>query len=170
MKSIRSRTALTAAVLVVASAAICLALVSGQKLYINGQAVSKDVIVKGGVAYVPVNDIAKPLAMTASKRPDGYAMSKPGGANQVQGMAGKIGDDLFNGSYRFKVSGVSRGAKYTTRFTGQPTTIEAPAGSEFVAITCRLKSGIKDPILLRPPNNAFWITIRALASAVWVNL
>src|SRR2546421_4692424 len=101
MKSIWSRTALTAAVLVVASAAICLALVSGQKLYISGQAVSKDVIVKGGVAYVPVNDVAKALAMTVSKRPDGYAMSKPGGANQVQGMAGKKGVELFYVRYRF---------------------------------------------------------------------
>jgi hypothetical protein len=148
MSRFGSRTALTTAVLVSSSATICLALSSGQKLYVNGQVASKDVIVKGGVAYVPIKDVAAALHMTAAKRSDGYAIAAAGGANQVAGMTGKVGDELFNGKYRFKVVRVVRGPRYTKQFTGDSAVVDAGPGSQIVAVVCRLKNGLKQTKLI----------------------
>src|SRR5262249_2492007 len=84
------------------------------------------------------------LDMTIEKRPDGYALVHAGGANQIEGLNGKIGDDLFNGRYRFKVVKMLRGSKYTKQFSGGHEMLDATAGKEFVALICRLKNGTKE--------------------------
>jgi len=59
--------------------------------------VSTNVLVNNGVAYVPIRMWLQRLDMAVEKRPDGLGTCKAGGANQVEGLQGKVGDDLFNG-------------------------------------------------------------------------
>lgn len=123
-----------------ASAALAWIGAESNRLYINNRVASNDVIVRNGAAYVPVRDVAAALDMSVEKRADGFALVRAGGANQLEGLRGKIGDDLFNGRYRFKVIKVVRGRVYTKQFSGHDD-VEAHAGKEMVAVVCRLKNG-----------------------------
>jgi len=147
MNGLKLRSGLVIAAVVCASAALGWARLAEQKLYINGKVASAGVIVSNGIAYVPVKDVALALEMTAEKRPDGYALVRAGGANQVQGLTGKIGDDLFNGMYRVKVIRVIRKDRYERQFAkGDP--VSAPDGKEVVAVVMRLKNGTKEARLI----------------------
>src|SRR2546423_1385136 len=88
-----------------------------QKLYLNGKIASTDILMHNGVAYVPIRDVAAALSMNLQKRPDGYAIGASGGANQVGGINGRVGDDLFNGEVRLKVIDVVRSSAYKRRFS-----------------------------------------------------
>jgi hypothetical protein len=123
-----------------AGAALAWAGGDGVRLYLNNKVASSSVIMHNGATYVPVRDVAAALDLSVEKRPDGYALIRAGGANQLEGLRGKIGDDLFNGRYRFKVIKVVRGQKYTRQFGGT-NDVEATAGSEIVAVICRLENG-----------------------------
>lgn len=140
MNGLRIRTALAGAAALIAAAAAAWGGAAGAKLYYNGKVASGDVIVKDGVAYVPIRDVAAALAMTVQTRDDGYALVRPGGGTQIEGLNGKIGDDLFNGSFRFKVVEVVRGDHYTRRFSHGDDVI-APNGEEIVAVVIRVKNG-----------------------------
>lgn len=121
--------------------------VAEQKLYLNGKVASTNIIVQNGVAYVPIKDIAAALDMSAEKRADGYALVKAGGANQVEGVQGKIGDELFNGLYRVKVVKVTRQESYTRQFS-KGDAVTAPNGQEVVAVVLKLKNGTKQSQLI----------------------
>jgi hypothetical protein len=140
MRKLWSRLGIAFGILVVGTAAW--AWRGEMRLYLNGKVVSTNVLVNNGVAYVPIKDVAAALDMTAEKRSDGYALSKSGGATQVEGMQGKVGDDLFNGMYRLKVTRVTRQAAYTRQYS-KGDAITAPDGKEVVAIFIRLKNGTK---------------------------
>src|SRR4051812_10681592 len=71
-------------------------------LTINGNTVSADVRSIGGTAYVRMSDVAKALGMVVTKQGAGYEIKKAGGAGQIEGMTGKIGDRLFDGRWRFQ--------------------------------------------------------------------
>ncbi len=147
MNGLKTRSGLVVAAVVGASAALGLSRFAEQKLYFNGKIASTGVIVTNGIAYVPIRDVAAALDMTSVKRPDGYALVKAGGANQVQGLAGKIGDDLFNGMYRLKVIRMIRKDRYERQFAkGDP--VSAPEGKEVVAVVMRIKNGTKQTQLI----------------------
>jgi hypothetical protein len=112
------------------------------RLYLNGKVVSTNVLVSNGVAYVPIKDVAAALDMAAEKRPDGFALAKAGGANQVEGLQGKVGDDLFNGMYRLKVTRVTRKESYTRQYS-KGDVISAPDGKEVLTVFIRIKNGTK---------------------------
>src|SRR5262245_15643874 len=114
-------------------ATVCLAGMLEQRLYVNGKIASSNVITQNGVAYVPIKDVAAALNLTAEKRPDGYALVHAGGANQVEGLQGKVGDELFNGLYRLKVVRVVRAEKYDRKFS-KGDAVTAPDGKEVVAV------------------------------------
>jgi len=137
-------------VLLIACTALGWARLAGMKLYMNGRIVSTAVITSNGVAYVPVKDMAAAMEMTAENRADGFALVRAGGATQVQGSSGKIGNDLFNGFYKFKVVKVERGLKYMPQFNGTKEPFVAREGFEYAAVICRLKNGKKTPVLLSP--------------------
>lgn len=136
------RTIALAALVLTASAGIALARgrYAEQKLYLSGKVASSNVIMQNGAAYVPIKDVAAALDMTIEKRPDGFALTRSGGANQAEGMQGKVGDDLFNGQVRLKVSEVFRGSSYKRRFS-KGDDIVAPDGQDIVAVVMRFKNG-----------------------------
>lgn len=134
----------------------CLALVGvaavgsafwAQQVRIDGKVATTDVITRNGKTYVPLADVAKSLGMTVVKTPTGWDLVKPGGANMVQGVKGKIGEELFNGKYRFQVVKVTRGSSYTPQFAKLGFDLTpASADNEIVAIHCRLKNGTKEAV------------------------
>jgi hypothetical protein len=109
---------------------------------IEGKLATNDVIVRGGKTYVPLADVAKALGLTVQKTATGYDLVKAGGANQVEGVNGKIGEELFNGRYRFKVVSITRTDSYKPQFSGSTYDITPSSPSnEVVAVVCRIKNG-----------------------------
>jgi hypothetical protein len=136
---------------------------SGKTLIVNGQVASRDVRLIDGRPYVPLADVARALGQTVVTRAGGYEITATGGANQIQGLQGKIGDTLFDGKWRFQVLGVEPVAAYTLR--NKLTTDYAvyhnlaeltdgefrpKAGQQLIVARCRLKNGLKDQ------NQALW--------------
>jgi hypothetical protein len=134
------RMALVTTAALAATAALGWARWAGAKLYYNGKVASSDVITRGGVAYVPIRDIAAALSMTVQTRDDGYVLMKAGGANQLEGLNGKVGDDLFNGVFRLKVNRVIRGSRYQRQFS-KGDDLTAPEGEDIMAVVVRVKNG-----------------------------
>lgn len=118
-----------------------------QQVRIEGKVATSDVLTRNGKTYVPLSDVAKALGLVVQKNGANYDLVKPGGANMVQGLKGKIGEELFNGKYRFKVTEVVRTSAYKARFTNLGFDI-APTGdgNEIVAVICRLKNGTKEAV------------------------
>src|SRR3954470_22446907 len=79
---------------------------AGRSLILNGAVVSRDVRLIGGRPFVPVADVAQALGQTVVTRAGGYEITAAGGANQIRGLQGKIGDTLFDGKWRFQVLAV----------------------------------------------------------------
>jgi len=142
MNRLGVRLAFIVAVSLSAAAALGWAGWAGAKLYYNGKVASTDVIMKDGVAYVPIRDIAAALSLSLQPRADGYTLIKTGGANQVEGLQGKIGDDLFNGAFRLKVVRVVRGDHYQRQFS-KGDDLVGPNGDDIVAVILHLKNGMK---------------------------
>lgn len=116
------------------------------KLYLNGKVASSDLRIIDGRSYVPVADVAKALDAQIIKRGDGYEIATPGGANQVAGVAqGRIGDELFDGKWRFQVVSVEdAGATYQERYYQPLREIKAQGpGDTLIVVNCRLKNGLQ---------------------------
>lgn len=133
-------------------------------LTMNGRVVSTDVRSLGGGAYVRLGDVAKALGMVVVKRPGGYELQKPGGADQVGGVTqGKVGDLLFDGQWRFRVLSVQTPETYFTKTPGidlrgissikydeNARLVSAAPGYKLVIIQCRVANGQKSP-------QTFWL-------------
>lgn len=137
----------------IAAAALAFAwYVEGSALYVNGNLASSSVIDRNGVTYVPLKDVAKALKLNLQKTSRGYELSDSGGANQVEGITGKVGDTLWNGYARFTVVKVIRGKEYTNQFSGdQQKVTPFPEGNDLVVIVCRLKNGTKGKVSCNLP-------------------
>ena len=100
------------------------------------------------------------LAKTAKPHPARpHPATPPGGANQVQGLNGKIGDVLFDGHWRFQVvsldpvstytltvpSSEQDYAKYhdTSELDPNTHTFTPKTGYTFFAVKCHVKNGQK---------------------------
>jgi hypothetical protein len=132
-------------------------------LILNGKVASHDIRVIEGRPYVPLADVARALGQAVVKRSGGYEIRATGGANQVEGLQGKIGDVLFDGEWRFEVLRVNRVDSYamknkaTNDYAIYNTTAEfsdgvfrPKQGQSLVAIACRVKNGLRDQ------NQALW--------------
>ena len=133
---------------------------AGRTVQYHGNVVSSDVSEIDGRPYMPLADVAHMVGGHVVSAGDGYAIvsgggdssrSAAGGANQVNGMNGKVGDWFFDGRWRFQVVSVEHVQEYHYQFapTGGP---EKPNGAndELVVITCHIKNGHADteqPIL-----------------------
>ena len=128
----------------------------GTKLVLDGKVASTSVRVIDGAAYVKVSDVASAMGRIVVKRPDGYEIAKPGGANQVSGLEGKIGDQLFDGKWRFKVTKVETASSYALKTEGEPydagaatrynsatRTLTPNTGSTLIVIHCTAANGQK---------------------------
>lgn len=72
-------------------------------LVMNGKVVSSRVRTIDGEAWVPVRDLARAQGMTVQKTGGRLELVEGGGANQVDGLRGRIGDTVFDGSWRLTV-------------------------------------------------------------------
>jgi hypothetical protein len=149
-----------AALGVCALAAAAAALAQGGiRLTLNGKVASTNVRMINGRPYVPLADIARATGQVLVKKGSGYEIIAAGGANQVEGLRGKVGDTLFDGKWRFRVMDVQRGVKsYTIRraggldggriggnvdFDADGKTFRPQAGYEFVIVNARVTNGQK---------------------------
>jgi hypothetical protein len=160
MRTQRDRAVLWAAVVGVGVASAALAQ-AGSRLILNGKLASTNVRLINGQPYVPLADIARATGQTLVKRSNGYEIVAAGGANQVEGLRGKVGDVLFDGKWRFRVTDVQRGARsYTIRREGgvdfgvagdrvsldaDGKTFQAKPGYELVLVHARVTNGQKMP-------------------------
>lgn len=131
----------------------------GLRLLVGGKTASTDVRIIGGRPYVPLADMAKAMNGTAVKhKGGGYEITlasadtttpeagagsaAPGGANEVRGTRGKIGQVLFNGKWRFSVLSVDRAATYDSQFlTHKNTFSPASDTEELIIVRCQMKNG-----------------------------
>lgn len=128
-------------------------------LYVNGSLASSGVFMHNGVACVPVRDIATALHLTVVQTGRGLELSASGGANQVTGATGKVGDVLWNGYVRFQAVKLIRGKTYTNQFTGdnQVVTPAAP-NDDLVVLVCRIKNGLTKTITVEYPGDLTAVT------------
>jgi hypothetical protein len=150
--------------------ALPLAIGAGNALYVNGKVASADVRVIGGSPYVKLADVAKALGMIVVKRVGGgYALARPGGANQVEGVTqGEVGDVLFDGRWRFQVLALQTPDSYTMKtpsvepsshprdiidFNRATRVLSPKTGYKLVVLQCRMTNGQKS-------TQTFWLAQR----------
>jgi hypothetical protein len=125
---------------------------TGIKLILNGKTASTRVKMIEGEAWVPVKDVAGALGQSVQKITGGFQIGEAGGANAVSGLMGKTGDTLFDGSWRFTLTGIKEATEYTDRYTvNRPVTRKAPAGKKLILADIVVKNGmtIKNYLNLR---------------------
>ncbi len=129
---------------------------AGRTLILNGKVASHDVRLIGGRPYVPLADVAAALGQRVVSTAGGYQIIAAGGANQVEGMRGKVGDVLFDGKWRFQVLDVRTMDSYPMKNNAtndygvynstadlSDGTFRPKAGNSLIVIQCRLKNGVK---------------------------
>ncbi len=132
---------------------------AGLSLIIRGKTVSSEVRIIEGRPFIPLSDMAKAMNGTVVKHkaggyeitfgsvdtttPDAHPVA--GGANEVRGTQGKIGQVIFTGKWRFSVLSVDHAANYDSQFLPDKRTF-VPSGDteELVIVRCRMKNGQKD--------------------------
>lgn len=121
---------------------------AGTTITMGEKSVQTDVVMKNGKVYVPLSDMAKLLDMQVNKLATGYSLDPVGGAGQVNGLVGKIGDklNLGYGTYEFKE--MYRGKKYIKKF--DPGTVDGREGYDVVAIQIRFKNATKSKVTIDP--------------------
>jgi hypothetical protein len=112
------------------------------RVNLNGTPASGRTI--SGSVYVKLSDVAKAFDMQVVAKGGSYELVKAGGANQLQGLNGKIGEEIFTGKWKFLVKDVQRVEKYMLKFATSKFEMTAEPGSELVIVTCRFKSGVKE--------------------------
>ena len=141
--------------LVAALAASAYALTLAGSLTVDGRTVPADVRTINGSAYVRLADVAKALDMAVvSKGGGAYALTKAGGANALGGRAGRVGDTLFDGKWRFTVVSVDTPETYamktdaqtynerdTARFDSRDHTVKPGRSFRLVVLKVRVANG-----------------------------
>ena len=122
-------------------AAVSFAWAAVLQLYINGNLASSGVIMHDGSEYVPVRDVASALKLTITKTSRGIELADAGGANQVSGITGKVGDVLWNGYIRFQIVKVIRTRELHAQFTGDDKVITLIRGTIFLTAVLRFPMG-----------------------------
>ncbi|HET6382930.1 MAG TPA: hypothetical protein VFJ58_06015 [Armatimonadota bacterium] len=137
---------------------------AGRIVYYHGAVMTRDSRQIEGRTYVPLADVVRALGGRIAAHADGLeivtasepaAATQPGavagGANEVRGTTGNVGDWFFDGLWRFRVSRMERTDEYHYRYS--PTAdSDKPAGAndELVVFDCTIKNGHKEteePIL-----------------------
>lgn len=120
-------------------------------LYINGNLASSHVIMHDGSAYVPIRDVASALKLGVTNTSRGIELADAGGANQVSGVTGKVGDVLWNGYVRFQIVNVIRTKSYTRQFTGDDKVITPDEGHDLFVAVCKVSNGLHNSVTVMYP-------------------
>jgi hypothetical protein len=140
------RIAVIAAALILAGC-VCYGLQAATRLIVNGQVASTDLRSINGRTYVPLADVAKALNMTLVNQAGAIVMTPAGGANQVSGLRGKIGDTLFTGKWKLMPLSFEQMDSYTTKYEGdQEKYAPRTDGETLFVLTCRLKNAQTTPV------------------------
>jgi hypothetical protein len=127
-------------------------------LVVNGKATPVETKVIGGSTFVKLSDVAKAFDMVVVKKgPGQFELTKPGGANQIGTLTGKIGETLFDGKWRFTALSVDTLAVFTMKTASEPygakgqyswdrtTRLLKPTQNyALVVIQCRVANGVKE--------------------------
>lgn len=131
---------------------------SERTLVINETLASERLTRVGNTVVVPIADVAKALGLSVVKTKTGYALVKDGGANQVAGLNGKLGETLFDGKWRFTVKKLEEVRSYTLQTRAatdygvinpvaliKGTTYEPKPGYTLFVAQCEAKNGQRTP-------------------------
>ena len=132
--------ALVAAGIVAAVAAVWAA--QALRVTVNGKAVQARMI--DGSLYVKASDVAAALDMQVTKSGGTYAIKAAGGANQLEGVNGKIGQEIFTGKWKFLVKSAQRLDKYMLRYADSKFELSAEPGQDLVVVECRFKNAVRE--------------------------
>jgi hypothetical protein len=127
-------------------------------LFINGTLASSGVIMHDGSAYVPVRDVASALKLAITNTSRGIELADVGGANQVSGITGKVGDVLWNGYIRLQIVKVIRTKSYTRQFTGDNQVITPDQGHDLFVAVCKISNGLKNGVTVMYPGGETALT------------
>lgn len=119
---------------------------AARSLIINGRVATTDVRMINGRAYVPVADVARALDLKVSSRPNGVLeLTKAGGSGAMTGLNGKVGDWLFDGGWRFRVTSVETDSTYRAAndYYGE-VDYEAPEGKVLAIVGYDIRNGNKE--------------------------
>ena len=134
-------------------------------VYYNGQTLTQDARQMNGQTYVPLADVARALGGRVATHPGGGLMiatdngaggseaGRPaaGGANEVRGTRGAVGDWFFNGFWRFRVNSVEHPDTYNFQYAAFPREVKPHSDTDqLVVLHCTVKNGQKkaaEPIL-----------------------
>ena len=114
-------------------------------LMVNGAVASSSVRTIQGQIYVPLHDVAKALNLRVVERNGKYELIPAGGTTQIANKnVGKMGDEIFTGQWRFKVTQIEYASHYRKQLTPYfRNEIQAQASDELVIVHCRVKNGTK---------------------------
>lgn len=160
----KRNTLLCMLLLMAACSVIALAAV-GNTVYYHDQVMTQDARQFNGRTYVPLTDVARALGGQVASHAGGFEIvtgggastdtdanrTAAGGANEVRGANGKVGDWFFNGYWRFRASRVEHTDAYQYQYSSSSGS-DKPSGDhdELVVVHCTIKNGQKNadqPIL-----------------------
>lgn len=155
-KTLLKKSGVWAALVLTAGLATAALAQTGMRLIVDGRTASSDVRIIGGRPFVPLADMARAMGGTAVRNGGTYRIvtgstdtttptttpDVAGGASEVRGTRGKVGQMLFTGKWRFMVVSVARAAAYDSQYLPDKQNF-TPTGDteELVVIKCRLKNG-----------------------------
>lgn len=148
---------LPSVLLVAGLAALGIASIVQTTVVMDGTTISSRVKTIGGEAWIPVSDLARAKGLQVQSSGNTINLTTPGGANQVKGTNGKLGEMLFSGKWRLQIDTFSKVKRYTIQnetttdysvfngvanLNGQVFT--AKSGFELYVAKCTIKNARKD--------------------------
>lgn len=116
------------------------------KVTMNGKTVSGRTI--DGSVYVKLSDVASAFDLQVAKSNGGYALVQAGGADQLNGIKGKVGTEIFTGKWKFLVKDVQRVPSYMLKYANTKFEMNADDGGDLVIVNCRFKNGLKESVYM----------------------
>jgi len=115
---------------------------------VNGKSVPGSMVMVGGKPYIPLSALkAAGAKVVTANGVTSIEISAAGGANQQDGVEGKIGDWLYNGIWRFRVTNIAKQSDpsgWTVAVeikNGTNSNGYAPAGTGWQGVTLVLVDG-----------------------------
>lgn len=114
-------------------AAVALAAKAQTTITYGQTTVTTDTIVKNGRTYVPIADAAKAFGVQVRKTDSGFEFFQEGGANQLNGLTGKVGQTLNCGYATVKLVKIEHTAHYKQVFADGVVDASGPSADVVVA-------------------------------------
>lgn len=115
-------------------------------LKMNGKIASTKLKTIGGVAYVPVADVARALGQKVIPTGNGLEIRAASGTFQTGKLSGKVGDLIQTKKYSFQVLSVETSSSYASKYLKIPETF-TPDGPQDIlyVVNCRIKNTVNKP-------------------------